>query len=70
MQSHPKHDFDTDIEVSLDKIGFKNADERRRSEDKITYKLGTLFPTGINEAQVLRDYARTTPRTSDVTFAT
>ena len=58
VQSHPGHDFDTDIEVSILKIGFKNADERRRSEDKMTCQLGTLIPTGINEAQALGDYAR------------
>ena len=58
MQSHPGHDFDTDIEVSILKIGFKNADERRRSEDKMTCQLETLILTGINEAQALGDYAR------------
>ena len=58
IQSHPNHDFDQDIEVSILKIGFKNSDERRRAEDKMVCSLGCLVPTGINEQQALGDYAK------------
>ena len=58
VQSHPDYDFDKDIEVSILKIGFKNADERKREEDKLVCHLGSLVPTGINELQALGDYAR------------
>ena len=58
VQSHPNHDFDQDIEVSVLKIGFRNSEERRRAEDKMVCALGCLVPTGINEQQALGDYAR------------
>jgi hypothetical protein len=58
VQSHSGYDFDRDVEVSILKIGFKNAEDRKRAEDKIACHLGTLTPDGINEAQALGDYAR------------
>lgn len=58
VQSHPDYDFDKDIEVSILKIGFRNAEERKREEDKLVCRLGCLTPTGINELQALGDYAR------------
>ena len=59
IQSHPNHDFDQGIEISILKIGFKNPEERRRAEDKMVCSLGCLSPDdGINEQQALGDYIK------------
>ena len=58
VQSNPGHSFDEDIKFSILRIGLKNQNDREREEDKVVCRLGTLFPTGINEMQGLHDYAK------------